>query len=666
MLIIDDDPNNLAIMSEFLQECCYTILVAEDGESGLQRAAYARPDLILLDVMMPGMDGYETCRRLKAQDGTSEIPVICMTALAETGNKLQGFRAGAVDYITKPYQRDEVLARVDLHLRLRKATRELKDARDLLEVRVEERTRELEALNRKLEREVAEHRRTGEALRGSERRFQAIFDNAFQLMGLMTPEGIILAGNRTAIDFSGREEEEVVGSLLWDAPWLSEDPKLQQQVKEAVAKAAAGSFVRFEVTRRYPDGTPRHIDFSIKPVQDETGRVVLLIPEGRDITDNRNLAEQLRQSQKMEAIGTLAGGIAHDFNNILTAIMGFGSLLGMKMEEDSPLMEYLNEILSASERAANLTNSLLAFSRIEAVEPGPVQLNETVRKIEKFLLRIIGEDIELTTELAPQELVISSNRGHLEQILMNLATNARDAMADGGSLVIKTERVEISEPLPGFELEAGSYAVLSVSDSGEGMPESVRQRIFEPFFTTKEVGRGTGLGLAIVYGIIQQHNGQIQVCSEPGMGTTFKIFLRMAAPEVRRGDAPRSMPVVGGRETILLAEDDSEVKRFLTRTLSEQGYTVIESADGEEAVREFQAHEDEIDLLILDVVMPRMNGKEAYQQICQSHRRVPVIYSSGYTADIISQKGILEEGALFISKPMTPRDLLSKVRAALS
>ncbi|HJV67308.1 MAG TPA: response regulator [Geomonas sp.] len=666
VLVIDDDPHNLAIMSYFLQGYHYTVLAAEDGESGVQRAAYARPDLILLDVMMPGMDGYQTCRRLKEQDATREIPVICMTALAETGNKLKGFEAGAVDYVTKPYQREEVLARVDVHLRLRRTTRELQEARDLLEVRVEERTRELETLNRQLEREVAEHRRTGEALRGSERNFQAIFDNAFQHMGLMTPEGTILACNRTAVAFSGCDEREAVGKALWESPWLNDDPQMQEQVKEAVAKAAAGSFVRFEVTRRYPDELSRHFDFSIKPVKDEKGRVVLLIPEGRDITDNRNLAEQLRQSQKMEAIGTLAGGIAHDFNNILTAIMGFGSLLGMKIGEDSPLMEYLSEILSASERAANLTNSLLAFSRIDVVEPGAVQLNETVRKIEKFLLRIIGEDIELTTELSEQELVICSHRGHLEQILMNLATNARDAMCNGGKLVIRTERVEISEPSPAFELGPGSYAVLSVSDTGEGMAEPVRQRIFEPFFTTKEVGKGTGLGLAIVYGIIQQHEGQIKVFSEPGVGTTFKIFLRLATPETATRGAAGFLPVEGGTETILLAEDDSEVMRFLTRTLSEKGYTVIESCDGEEAVRQFQAHRDEIDLLILDVVMPRLNGRQAYQQICQSHRKVPVIYSSGYTGDIIDQKGIPEDGALFLAKPMTPHDLLKKVRAALS
>ena len=666
VLIIDDDPNNLAIMTDFLEEFDYTILAAEDGEGGVKRAEYSQPDLILLDIMMPGIDGYETCRRLKAQQSTRDIPVICMTALAETENKLRGFDAGAVDYITKPFQREEVLARVDVHLRLRKLTRELESAKDLLEERVEERTCQLEEVNRELEKEVAERRQTEDALRASERKFHAIFDNAFQLMGLMTPGGTLLESNRTSLAFSGLDESDVVDRIFWESPWWTCNDNLKLQLQGAVAKAAAGAFVRFEVTHKSADGNLHYFDFSIKPVRDDEGNVVLLIPEGRDITEHRKLGEQLRQSQKMEAIGTLAGGIAHDFNNILTAIIGFGSILGMRMGDENPLQQYVKDILCASERAANLTKSLLSFSRKQILEPGPEQLNNIVKRIDKFLLRIIGEDIEFKTVLDPGELMINADSGQIEQVLMNLAANARDAMPDGGALIIKTERIEVREPSPGFLLEPGSYAVLSVSDTGVGIEEQARQRIYEPFFTTKEIGKGTGLGLSIVYGIVQQHDGQIYVYSELGKGTTFKIFLKLIDSDIQPRDAALPLPLVGGTETILIAEDDCDVKRFMTETLTHFGYKVIEAEDGEDAIRKFVEFGKEVKLLILDVVMPRMNGKEVYQEICKWEKDIPVLFSSGYTADIINQKGVLEEGVGFISKPMTPYDLLAKVRAAFS
>ena len=667
VLIIDDDPNNLAIMTGLLEEVNCTILAAEDGESGVKRALYAEPDLILLDIMMPGIDGYETCRRLRAQQKTRDIPVICMTALAETEHKLKGFAAGCVDYITKPFQREEVLARVGVHLGLRKLSRELEAARELLEERVEERTARLEEVNRELQREMAERRQTEEALRASERTFHAIFDHAFQLMGLLTPSGVLLKSNRTSLEFSGLDESQLVDKLFWESSWWNQDAQLQSQLREAVAQAAAGNLVRFEVTHRAADASLHYFDFSIKPVRDEAGRVVLLIPEGRDITERRKLGEQLRQSQKMEAVGTLAGGIAHDFNNMLTAIIGFGSLLQLQLGAASPLQDYVTEILAASDRAANLTSGLLSFSRKQIIDSGPVALNDVVKKIDKFLLRIIGEDIELKTTLAAQELVIDADSGQLEQVLMNLVANARDAMPSGGALQIKTERIEVTENRDGLFLEPGSYAVLSVSDTGDGIDQTTQQRIFEPFFTTKELGKGTGLGLSIVYGIIEQHNGKITVESEPGKGTSFKIHLKLTGSRAEEGaGAALPLPPVGGTETILVAEDDVHVREFMTHTLREYGYRVIEAGDGEEALHRFAQHEGTVQLLILDVVMPKMNGKEVYRKICGSGRNVPVLFSSGYTADIISRNGVLDKGINFLSKPMTPHDLLAKVRAAFS
>jgi polar amino acid transport system substrate-binding protein len=288
-----------------------------------------------------------------------------------------------------------------------------------------------------------------------------------------------------------------------------------------------------------------------------------------------------------------------------------------------------------------------------------------VHRVEKFLLRVIGEDIEFRVQLAEQDLVVMADSGQMEQVLMNLAVNARDAMPDGGILTLRTERVESGSETALPSLAPGGYAVLSVSDTGEGMDQATRQRIFEPFFTTKEVGKGTGLGLSMVYSIVKQHNGEISVSSEPGEGSTFKIYLRLAGSEAEAADSVRLAPPVGGSETILLADDDAEVRKAVVRILREYGYSVIEAVDGEEAVERFAGSKDSIDLVILDVVLPKRDGKAAADEIRSMRRGVPVLFVSGYTPDIIASKGI-EEGAQLMYKPIVPHLLLPKLRELLS
>jgi signal transduction histidine kinase len=537
ILVVDDDANNLAVVSDCLTEHNYTVLAAEDGESAVSRADYTLPDLILLDIMMPGIDGYETCRRLKRQESTRDIPVIFMSALAETGHKVRGLEAGAVDYVTKPFQQDELLARVEVHLSIRELNRRLKEANELLEARVEARTIDLAVANRELKEEIAER------------------------------------------------------------------------------QAAQ---------------------------------------------------EQLRQSQKMEAIGTLAGGVAHDFNNILTAIMGFGSILRVKLEGEAILSQYANNILIAAGKAAKLTHSLLAFSRKQIIETKREEINEIVRTIDEILHRVIGEDIELRCSFAPEELVIMGDSGQIEQVLMNLAVNARDAMPAGGVLSIRTERVELSEGLLDASLKPGSYARITVSDTGCGIDEDIRQQIFEPFFTTKEVGKGTGLGLSIVYGIIRQHGGEVTVQSEVGKGTNIRIHLPLVASRRQRRESEPVIQIVGGTETILVAEDNEGVRSFMVQALEEYGYHVIEALNGEDALAKYRDNSDRIQLMMLDVVMPRMNGCEVYDVIRKEGGQVRVIFCSGYTDDIIVQKGIVaENGVGFLYKPITVQMLLKKVREAL-
>ena len=394
-----------------------------------------------------------------------------------------------------------------------------------------------------------------------------------------------------------------------------------------------------------------------------------------DITDQKlaeeereKLQSQLLQSQKMESIGQLAGGIAHDFNNILAAIVGYGNLVQMRMRGDDPSRVYLDQILASAERAAGLTQSLLAFSRKQVINPKNIDINDVIHKVEKFLSRVIGEDIMLTTALSAEGLMIYADVTQIEQVLMNLATNARDAMPKGGRLMIETGRVVLDDEYVrqhGFGLP-GHYAVLTVSDTGEGMDEQTQRKIFDPFFTTKELGRGTGLGLAIIYGIVKQNNGYINVYSEVGQGTTFKIyfpFIKAGAEEVRNTEVP--VPVRGGTETILLAEDNDAVRTLTQIILSEFGYRVIEAVDGEEALKKFLDNQDTIRLLIVDVIMPRKNGRAVYEEVKRIRPDVKVLFTSGYPADLIQKEGVLEKGLNFLSKPSSPQALLRMVREVL-
>ncbi len=414
----------------------------------------------------------------------------------------------------------------------------------------------------------------------------------------------------------------------------------------------------------------RFIEIRAIPRLDKNSNLIGLIHVVRDITERKKLEDQLRQPQKMEAIGQLAGGIAHDFNNILTAIIGYSHLLQLKMHESDPLRSNVAHILDASERAATLTSSLLAFSRKQVINLKLVNVNELVKKSEKLLKRLIREDIDFRTDCADGEITVMADSLQIEQVLMNLVTNARDAMPDGGSLTIKTVQVSLDqsfEKLYGYG-KAGDYALVTVADTGAGMDEKTREKIFEPFFTTKEQGKGTGLGLSMVYGIVKQHDGYITVYSEPGEGTTFNIYLPAAKPQQEvlgeRVDE-EAAEVRGGSETILVAEDDAALRKLSQTILQQFGYTVIEAIDGEDAVMKFIENRDNVQLVVLDAIMPRKKGKEAYDDMKIMKPDIKVLFASGYTADVIGGAGLPEQGLHFIHKPLSPRDLLLKVRQIL-
>ena len=383
----------------------------------------------------------------------------------------------------------------------------------------------------------------------------------------------------------------------------------------------------------------------------------------------RQNAEQMRQSHKMEAIGELAGGVAHDFNNLLTAIIGFTTLAQLSMDKDSPSFTYLDEVLVSSERATHLTRGLLAFGRKQTVNPQPADLNLLVGKIEKLLRRLISEEIELRISLDERRLVVMTDSGQIDQIIMNLATNARDAMNNTGTLTIETSMAEVG---PEFIQSigrgaAGPHAKLVVRDTGKGMDEATLAHVFEPFFTTKEVGKGTGLGLAIVYGIVKQHGGFIDIQSVPGAGTSFHIYLplfqKVAVPVQRAVDGE---VFYTGWETILVVEDSPEVRKLTGEVLQQHGYRVIEAVDGQDGLEKFLAHQDEIKMVIMDVVMPKMNGKEAFAAIVQTNPDLKVLFTSGYTPEDVDKKGIRFEKDNFIAKPAAPQTMLRMVRELLS
>ncbi|MGQ9745665.1 MAG: ATP-binding protein [Dissulfurimicrobium sp.] len=396
-----------------------------------------------------------------------------------------------------------------------------------------------------------------------------------------------------------------------------------------------------------------------------------------DITDNRliqeekaGLEKQLIHAQKMETVGTLAGGVAHDFNNILTAIIGYGQVALMKMSKDDPNRKYIENILEASDRAADLTQKLLTFSRKSISNKRPIELNVAIRDMQKLLKRVISEDIELNIVCSDEELTVLADRNQIDQVLMNLAVNAKDAMPNGGTFTIRTEKTTIED---GFVKtygygRPGQYALITVSDTGIGMDEKTIEHIFEPFFTTKEVGKGTGLGLSVVYGIIKQHNGYINVYSEPGLGTTFKIYLPIVQSETDKKTPQKdedNASYLNGKETILLAEDNEQVREFIKIVLTEAGYNVIEAIDGDDAVKKFMDNRGNIQMLLFDLIMPKKTGNYAYDEINKLEPGIKVIFITGYSPELTDRNISLRDMVPVIYKPISPKKLLKEIRRVL-
>ncbi len=515
-------------------------------------------------------------------------------------------------------------------------------------------------------RDITERKKAEEALRDSEERWQfALEGSGDGLWDWDVPSNRVYF-SRQWKEMIGYAEDEISGSLdEWDSR-VHPDDKADVYAKLNDHLEGRSPVYISQYRLRSKDGTYKWIlDRGKVLIRTEDGKPLRVIGTHTDITERKHLESQLLQSQKMEAVGTLAGGVAHDFNNLLSAIMGYASLMQMKMDKHDPLYAYASHILTSSEKAANLTQSLLAFSRKQVIDLKPIALNDTIEKLHRLLERLIPEDVEFRVRNSDERLIVMADSGQLDQVIMNLVTNARDAMPRGGKLTVRIDRAaDVSRfTTTNKDVDLSDYALIEISDTGMGMDKKTIEKIFEPFYTTKELGRGTGLGLSIVYGIINQHNGHIDVWSQPGEGSIFSVYLPLVwmEPENDRNIAQ----IVGGIETILIAEDNKELCQLSMRVLRDHGYSVLAAMDGSAAVEMFRQHAGEIALVILDVVMPKMNGKEAYEAIRKIDPYAKVIFTSGYTDDIVIERGVENAQYDFLEKPLTPATLLKKIREVL-
>ncbi|WP_129126552.1 ATP-binding protein [Geomonas oryzae] len=511
---------------------------------------------------------------------------------------------------------------------------------------------ELVSVNRTLQQKVEELKRAQSRLIEYRKAVECTGDMIF----VFDRDYRYLMANRAYLEARGSVFPEVVGRTLPEVIGAATFERIRAQFEVCLA----GGEVSYEDTYRYPDKGVRNLLVTMSPIRDDGGRVDRAACLIKDITENKLLEEQLRQSQKMEAIGTLAGGIAHDFNNILTVIAGYASLIQLN-GGGSEAASMAGEIMISAERAAEMTRSLLAFSRKQEVHLDALDANLIVGDLHKSLSRLITEEIELVVLLCDAPLCICADRRQVEQVLINLAVNARDAMPGGGMLTITTATVELRDE----EMPPGSYALIVVADNGTGMDKEVQARVFEPFFTTKEVGKGTGLGLSSSYGIIRKHNGLIRVKSEPGAGTSFSIYLPLCGAQTAVGTASAAFARSTGSETILLVEDDQTVRGMTQMLLEQHGYRVLVAREGEEALRVFEKESGAVRLLLTDVIMPRLNGRLLSEKVRQLAPGLPVIFMSGYPADVMSQNGLCGSGT-YLPKPVKPDVLLGTIRDTLN
>ncbi|MEP7324323.1 MAG: response regulator [Gemmatimonadota bacterium] len=769
VLIVDDEPHDRTLLEVMLGPEGFVLQTAASGEEALAMVARQPPDLILLDLMMPGMDGYQVSAAIKANIATRNIPIIMVTALDDRRARMLGLNAGAEDFLTKPVDRAELCVRVRNLLRLKAYGDSFDQYSAMLEGEVLSRTADL-----RFERDRA----------------QRYLDSAETILLALDCDGRVTLANRYACSVLGWTEDELLGRdwaetclparqadamkatfhevlagdvsiientivtklgaerlIEWRNTVLREDGRvigtlssgrdITERTRDADALRAAEERMRFALQGAnvgiwdmdcasgvirwsaileaqyglepgafqgtmeslsehihpddrasftdavelamitgadfatqyrviWPDGRVRWLSGAGRFQLDEQGVAVRGIGISQDITERRLLEAQFQQAQKMEAIGELASGVAHDFNNLLTVILGCAELVVSDAGMVNGHREDMAEIIKAAKRAAGLTKQLLAFSRQQVLLAAPLDVNGLIRDMAGMLSRLIGEHINIVLALAPDLALAFADRGQVEQVVMNLVVNARDAMPGGGTVTIETAEVDLDNS--SYRQEAvmqGQYVMVAITDTGTGMTRETQRRMFEPFFTTKETGKGTGLGLSTTYGIVKQSKGYIWVYSELGYGTTFKVYL----PQTVNEPAPAAAVAPGGKngsKTVLLVEDEGGIRRLARRILDSAGFRVLEAASADDAVRVFSHNAETIDLLVTDVIMPGFGGPELFSRLHQLAPDLRVVYMSGYTEESAARKAGIDRGQPFVQKPFTAAELVLQVRRALS
>jgi len=681
ILIVDDKEENAYYLSALLTGHGFTVATDRHGAEALVKARQHPPNMVISDLLMPVMDGYTLLRHWKADARLRQAPFIVYTATyTEPEDERLALNLGADAFILKPAEPEDFLARIRQVQALPAAVPApsgtpggnekavLEAYSQTLIRKLEEKTLQLEAANQALRADIESRQRVEDELRWKTALLEAQVDSALDGILVVDTQGKRILQNRKLGELwkfpPTVSDEPNDDALLHIAAQLTKNPEsFLQRVAHLYAHPEAVGRDEIELL----DGTI--LDRYSSPVRDQAGNHYGRIWTFRDLTEHRKLEAQYRQAQKMEAIGQLAGGVAHDFNNILAVILLQISLLKSEDSTRTQALEIVHEIEVAAEHAVNLTRQLLLFSRKQVLQPRDLDLNNVVTQLAKMLQRLVGEAVRLQFKCSPRLLLIHADAGMLDQILMNLAINSRDAMPHGGQLTIEATAVQIDEATAARTASArpGAFACLSVSDTGGGIPPEILPRIFEPFFTTKDVGKGTGLGLATVFGIVQQHQGWINVVSPPGRGTTFDIYLPLLVqPQDPMPAAPAPAVSFGGHETILLVEDDASVRAAMKTALSKLGYHILEAPNGLAAQAVWQQHRPAIQLLLTDLVMPEgVNGKVLAQQLLSEAPGLKVLYISGYSADTTGDDVPLEEGVNFLTKPFESQTLAQTVRHCL-
>lgn len=623
VLLIEDNQFDGRMICEMLKSADgeqFTVTWAQQLAAGIQSLKAKAFDVVILDLNLPDSEGLSTFSRLEAE--FPHIPIIIWTAEEDVEQALRAVSEGAQDYLAKGDVSGRLLIRV---------------------------------LRYAIERKRAEQN------------FRRVMDTAPVAIVLADQRGRIVDANAQTLQTFGYERSEIIGKpveiLIPEALRAAHERHRELYAANPHARPMG---VGMELLARKKDGTEFPAEISLGPLAGEGGMLVSAAIV--DVTTRKKLEEQLRLSQRMEAIGRLAGGVAHDFNNLLGVILGCCEGLSAELPKNHPALRKVEMMRKAGESAADLTRQLLAFGRKQVLQPKIIEPQQIVRDVEQMLRHVIGENINLAVRLDPSAGCVNADPGQIEQVLVNLAANARDAMPNGGQLTIELASAELDESYKDKHppVIPGPYVMIAVSDTGCGMDSKTLSQVFDPFFTTKELGKGTGLGLAMVYGIVKQSGGYIWVYSEVGRGTAFKVYL----PRVERarpagvhtnfdGLAQR------GSETILLAEDSEALRDIAREYLQSLGYTVIEASSGEQALQRASELDGTIHLLLTDVIMPGISGRELADEILRKHPGVKILFTSGYTDDAIVRHGVLESGASFLQKPYRPRALARKIREVL-